>query len=133
MGHTSTHVEPVKIQQPYLLCFCDGIYLQKVQERNFCFLSSTIRLRRQAYLFHYGSLRRSSFFLDVTQRVLVVSNQRFRATYRSHLQWPSSLFATLVLLKFPSLANSPNLLNTPFPNITQTKFLSGKVRCQPVI
>ena len=94
-----------------LLCFCEGIYLQKVQERNFCFLSSTIRLPRQAYLFHYGSLRRSSLFWDVTQRRLVVSNRRFRTSYPSHLQWPSSLLATLVLLKYPSLSTSPNPLN----------------------
>jgi len=113
MAHTNTHVEPIQLQQPDLLCFCEDICLQKVQEPKFVFfLSPTIRLTRQAFLFHYDSLWRFSFFWDVTQRRLIVSNRRFRTTYRSHLQWPSSLSLLLYVSNFLHLQiPPPHLLN----------------------
>ena len=37
MGHTGKRVEPVQLQQTALLCFCEDIYLQKVQKLKFLF------------------------------------------------------------------------------------------------
>jgi hypothetical protein len=125
MGHTNIHVEPIKLQQPDLLCFCEDIYLQKVQEPKFGFLNRTIRLTKQAFLFHYDSLWRSSFFWDVTQRRLIVtdvSEQPISPIFNGQVVFCCSYTSQISSTCKPPPPPTPTKC-APFPNITPSRLV----------